>query len=220
MDVAIRALNWAIGLELVHGSTTLDRPRWQRAYAALYDTGVFTRGNLENNYEVTSNHFLSNVVGLWFLGAVFADLPAGQEWLAFARRSLEQEITVQVLPDGADYESSVPYHRLVAELFLGSARLGDFRGEPLSARYRDRVRDMAAFLVAVTRPDGLMPQAGDADDGRLHVLNTLRQDLSAGRTAPLRSGRRDVPRAGLERARRRTRGLGDCVVGARCACRR
>ena len=171
MDVAIRALNWAIGLELIHGSTALDQTFWQRAYAAVYDTGVFTRANLENNYEVTSNHFLSNVVGLWYLGAVFADLPAGQEWLAFARQSLEQEMTVQVLPDGADYESSVPYHRLVAELFLGSSRLADFRGEPLSASYRARVRDMVTFLAAVTRPDGLMPQAGDADDGRLHVMN-------------------------------------------------
>ena len=170
MDVAIRAVNWAIGFELVHRSTTLDRTFWQRAYSALYDTGVFTRDNLENTYEVTSNHFLSNVVGLWFLGAVFSDLPAGQEWLSFARAALEQEILVQVLPDGADYESSVPYHRLVTELFMGSLRLGEFRGEPLSAGYRARVHDMVDFLAAVTRPDGLMPQAGDADDGRLHVF--------------------------------------------------
>ena len=155
MDVAIRALNWAIGLELVHRSTTLDRVFWRRAYAALYDTGVFTRNNLENTYEVTSNHFLSNVVGLWFLGAAFADLPAGQEWLSFARQALEQEIQVQVLPDGADYESSVPYHRLVTELFMGSLRLAEFRGETLSVDYRARVRDMVAFLAALTRPDGL-----------------------------------------------------------------
>jgi len=171
MDVAIRALNWAIGFELVHGSATIDRQCWRRMYAALYDTGVFTRSNLENTYEVTSNHFLSNVVGLWFLGAVFADLPAGQEWLAFARASLEQEITVQILPDGADYESSVPYHRLVAELFLGSLRLGALMQQPLSSGYRDRVHDMVTFHASVTRPDGLMPQAGDADDGRLHVLS-------------------------------------------------
>src|SRR6185436_11905966 len=102
--------------------------------------------------------------------AVFADLPAGAEWSAFARASLEQEIDVQVLPDGADFESSIPYHRLVAELFLGSARLAEYQGAPLSAHYLSRVRDMAEYLAAVTRPDGLMPQVGDADDGRLHVL--------------------------------------------------
>jgi hypothetical protein len=80
---------------------------------------------------------------------------------------------VQVLPDGADFESSVPYHRLVAELFLGSSRLADYRGEPLSDHYRSRVRGMAAYLADVTRPDGFMPQSGDADDGRLHILGGL-----------------------------------------------
>lgn len=170
MDVALRAVSWAIGLDLVRGSQSLDETAWERAYRALFDHGVFIRENLENTYEVTSNHFLSNMVGLWFLGAVFADLPEGQAWAAFAREALETEIDVQVLPDGADFESSVPYHRLVTELFMGSARLADAIGSPLSAHYRSRVRDMVSYLAGVLRPDGLMPQVGDADDGRLHVL--------------------------------------------------
>lgn len=169
MDVGLRAVSWAIGLELVRDSR-LDAAFWARAYSALFDHGLFIRANLENTYEVTSNHFLSNVVGLWFLGAVFADLSTGRDWQTFAGTSLEQEIDVQVLPDGADFESSVPYHRLVAELFLGCLRLADHRGIPLSSHYRERVRDMVAYLAAVQRPDGLMPQVGDADDGRLHVF--------------------------------------------------
>jgi glycosyltransferase involved in cell wall biosynthesis/ubiquinone/menaquinone biosynthesis C-methylase UbiE len=171
MDVALRAVSWAIGLELTRTSSASSEAFRARAYAALYDHGVFIRNNLENTYEVTSNHFLSNIVGLLFLGAVFADLPDGAEWTAFARSALEHEMDVQVLPDGADYESSIPYHRLVTELFLGSARLADHRGEPMSPRYRERLREMVAYLAAVTRPDGLMPQVGDADDGRLHVLD-------------------------------------------------
>jgi len=78
---------------------------------------------------------------------------------------------VQVLPDGADYESSIPYHRLVTELFLGSSRLAEHQGEPMSNAYRSHLHGMVAFLAAVTRPDGLMPQVGDADDGRLHQFN-------------------------------------------------
>jgi hypothetical protein len=161
---------YAREIALVRQSPALAEAFWVRAYSALFDHGVFIRGNLENTYEVTSNHFLSNVVGLWFLASAFARLPAGEEWAAFARESLEREIDVQVLSDGADFESAVPYHRLVAELFLGCLRLADLNGAPLSAHYRQRTRDMVIYLAGVLRPDGLMPQVGDADDGRLHVF--------------------------------------------------
>jgi hypothetical protein len=171
MDVALRATSWILGLELVRASTALDDAFWNAALTALFEHGVFIRGNLENTYEVTSNHFLSNLVGLWFLGAVFATTDEGREWTAFARDALEREMTVQVLPDGADYESSIPYHRFVTELFLSCARLGDASGEPFSASYRARLRDMVSYLAAVLRPDGLLPQVGDADDGRAHVFS-------------------------------------------------
>ena len=171
MDVGLRVVSWAIGLELIRSSPALDDGFWTRAYEALFDHGVFIRNNLENKYEVTSNHFLSNLLGLMFLGAVFADLEQGAEWTSFSHAAVEREMEVQVLPDGADYESSIPYHRLVTELFLGAARLADHRGAPMSAAYRARLRDMVSYLAETTRPDGLMPQVGDADDGRLHVLD-------------------------------------------------
>jgi hypothetical protein len=171
MDVAIRAANWALGLELVRSCPELPSGFWHTAYEALFDHGVFIERNPENHFEVTSNHFLSNIVGLFYLAVVFGDLPEGQKWDRQCRTWLEQEMEVQVLADGADYESSVPYHRLVAELFLGAARLAAFTGRPLSSGFDQRLRSMIDFLAAVLRPDGLMPQVGDADDGRLHVLS-------------------------------------------------
>jgi hypothetical protein len=171
MDVALRAANWALALGLVRSCASLTPAFWAEAYEALFDHGVFIEGHLENNYEVTSNHFLSNVVGLFYLAAVFGDLPRGAAWDRQCRSWLVQEIAVQVLPDGADYESSVPYHRLVTELFLGAARVAEHGGEPLPKALLHRVQSMVAFLETVLRPDGLMPQCGDADDGRLHVLS-------------------------------------------------
>jgi hypothetical protein len=171
MDVALRAVSWAVGLELVRSCPALGLDFWRTAYEALFDHGAFIEGHLENTYEVTSNHFLSNVVGLFFLSAVFCDLPRGRTWDRRCRSWLIQELRIQVLPDGADYESSVPYHRFVTEMFLGSIRLADCAGEPLPESFTDEVQRMMAFLAAVLRPDGLMPQVGDADDGRLHVLS-------------------------------------------------
>jgi len=171
MDVGLRAANWCLALALVLDCKALDDGFWRRAYGALFAHGQFIRANLENTYEVTSNHFLSNVIGLHYLGAEFADLPSGQKWNEFAHKALETEIDVQVLPDGADFESAVPYHRLVTELFLGSARLAALQGQPLSAHYHEKLATMVDYVVAVMRPDGLMPVIGDADDGRLHIFS-------------------------------------------------
>jgi hypothetical protein len=171
MDIALRAANWSLGLELVRSSAALAPAFWHRAYDALFDHGTFIESHLENTYEVTSNHFLSNVVGLFFVAGVFDDLPRGRQWDGQCRAWLLQEMQVQVLPDGADYESSVPYHRLVAELFLGAARLAEHKRVPLPPEFMQRLRSMFEFLEAVLRPDGLMPQIGDADDGRLHIMS-------------------------------------------------
>jgi hypothetical protein len=171
MDVALRAANWAIGLELVRSCSALTHGFWQQAYQALFDHGTFIETHLENTYGVTSNHFLSNVVGLFFLAAVFDDLPRGRMWDRQCREWLVEEVTTQVLPDGSDFESSVPYHRLVTELFLAATRLADYAGAPLPPTMRCRLRNMVDFLAAVQRPDGLMPQVGDADDGRGHILS-------------------------------------------------
>ena len=172
MDVAIRAANWTLALALVRACEAIDATRWMNAYRVLFDHGVFIENNLENTYEVTSNHFLSNIVGLQFLAAAFAELPSGSRWRTQTREWLEQEMRAQVLDDGADYESSIPYHRLVTELFLSAGHLAAFRGEPLSDRYTSRLRAMCDYLAAVLRPDGLMPQVGDADDGRLHIFSS------------------------------------------------
>jgi hypothetical protein len=175
MDVGLRAVNWAIGLALVKACDAMPEVRWQAAYGALFEHGRFIYANLENTYEVTSNHFLSNVIGLHFIAAEFSETASGQTWDAFARKALETEIDVQVLSDGADFESSVPYHRLVTELFLGSYRLAGLQGRPLSHHYAERLADMIDYVVGVLRPDGLMPQLGDADDGRLHIFTDQAQ---------------------------------------------
>lgn len=169
MDVALGAANWCFAFALIKSCAAIPLASWERLYRHLHDTARFVLQNLENKYEVTSNHFLSNVVGLHVLASEFSDLGQASSWDAFARDALEREIVVQILPDGADYESSVPYHRLVSELFLGSCRLADVQGKPLSTGYSETLEKMLTFLEATLRPDGRMPVVGDADDGRLLV---------------------------------------------------
>ena len=169
MDVALRAANWAVALDLIGGCADLDPAQLFAAYSSLFDHGGFIRANLENTYEITSNHYLSNVVGLHFVAATLQGTRAAQDWMKFAATAVQKEIDIQVLPDGADFESSIPYHRLVVELFLGSFRLAQHLDQPFSLHFKRRLEDMVEYLVGVLLPSGEMPILGDADDGRLMI---------------------------------------------------
>ena len=169
MDVALRGANWAIALDLIGGCSALDPAELFAAYGSLFDHGRFIRANLENTYEITSNHFLSNVVGLHFIAAALPETATAVDWMKFAAAAVQKEIDVQVLPDGADFESSIPYHRLVIELFLGSFRLAQHLNQPFSEHFKRRLEDMVEYLIGVLLPSGEMPTLGDADDGRLMV---------------------------------------------------
>ena len=169
MDVGLRAASWAIALDLINDCRDLDRDALYAAYAALYDHGEFIRANLENISETTSNHYLSNVVGLFYVGAMFRDLAAGRSWLRFASKCVEHEIAVQVLPDGADFESSIPYHRLVIELFLAGYRLSQHIGRPFGPKFHNAFVGMIEYMTGVLTPRGEMPCLGDADDGRFMI---------------------------------------------------
>lgn len=172
MDIAIRAVNWIITLEIIRVELKEFSEKLFRQITLiieyLWKHGHFIFSNLENKYEVTSNHFLSNVLGLLYLGFLFEETEAGKQWLEFAIDSLEREIKIQVLPDGMNFESSIPYHRFVTELFLSGAVICSRGNKPLSYEYNYKLKKMLEFCLHVTRPDGLSPQVGDSDNGRLH----------------------------------------------------
>jgi uncharacterized heparinase superfamily protein len=169
MDVAIRAANWVAMLALVADSAS-DELWFEPALASLLLHGRFIRTHLEWA-PVRGNHYLSDVVGLLCVAAVFDDGPEGRAWARWAARELVEELRHQVLEDGCDHEASIPYHRLVTELFIcGLAAAEALVPDAASEVDRERVDRMLQFVRDYTRPDGLAPQVGDADDGRFLPL--------------------------------------------------
>ena len=169
MDVAIRAANWVAALAIcAEGASGL--PWFDRALGSLLLHGRFIAAHPEYG-EVRGNHYLSDVVGLLVVAALFAGGEEGRGWLRWGAEELEAEMLHQVHPDGIDHEASVPYHRLVAELFAaGGGVVGALVPERPSAGFEERLAAMADFTADYTRPDGLAPQIGDADDGRFLPL--------------------------------------------------
>lgn len=166
MEAAIRSCNWIAGYYFFCESRSLTNDFWLKFFKSLYVHGRFIENNLEYS-TLTSNHFLSNVVGLLFLGIVFSRERFGKRWLHFALKSLPEEMERQVYPDGVDYEKSTSYHRLVLELFYTPAILCHRNNIRLPKAFLDRLEKMFDYMQYYTRPDGSLPLFGDADDGRL-----------------------------------------------------
>lgn len=176
MDVAIRAVNWIFGFYFFAGANEIPDEFCMRFLKSLFLHGRFIRGNLEIGYDdqdkkITSNHYLSDIVGLIFLGLFFKDTKEGKEWLELGVKELISEMEFQVYPDGADFESSIPYHRLISELFSISAILCKINGIELPQKFWERLKKMLDFIMYYTKPDGKAPQIGDNDNGRLWILS-------------------------------------------------
>ncbi|MEK4176623.1 alginate lyase family protein [Aeribacillus sp. FSL K6-1305] len=179
MDVAIRAVNWIAAYFFFKDSPSIDKNFWTQFHKSLYLHGRFIIKNLENKGPHTGNHYLSNIVGLVWLGLYFGSFIVNdrnksnnpKKWLDYGLSELEKEMFVQNNPDGTNYEASTSYHRLVTELFLKTTVLCNKNNIRFSKDYMDRLEKMCEFIMNITKPNGLAPIIGDADDGRLLILS-------------------------------------------------
>jgi len=172
MEVAIRAVNWLWAIGLVADSSEISEEFLINFLAGLLSHGRYLMANLEIRTDgITTNHFLANVVGLLYLSLCLPEFSDAAKWRAFAVHALVEEMQRQVLPDGVHYESSTSYHRLVTEMFLSVAVLCRNHKIDFPSAFWNRLAMMVGFVQAYTKPNGLAPQIGDEDDGRLHVLS-------------------------------------------------
>jgi len=167
MEAGIRAVNIIAALEMFRGSPNVSDQAIEMILKMLLAHGRFIRANLEFSYRTTSNHYLSNLIGLFAIGTTAPELREARGWRNYSAPRLMKEMNRQVLADGVDYEGSIGYHRFVLEifsLFLALCREGTF--DPGTA-FGERLAAMFEFVGCYLKPDGAAPMIGDSDDGRL-----------------------------------------------------
>ncbi|MCX5714233.1 MAG: alginate lyase family protein, partial [Candidatus Omnitrophica bacterium] len=183
MDVAIRACNWITGYHIFKHSSLVKEEFLGKFLMSMRQHGRHIMANLEYSPFVTSNHYLSDIAGLIFIGVSFPQFEESKRWKKFAVKELIKEMDKQVYEDGCDFEASTCYHRLSLELFffavlaVARAHSGFNGGNYLEAaqtvfgrqfmRKLFKMFDATSYLL---KPNGRMPQIGDNDSGRLFTL--------------------------------------------------
>lgn len=172
MDVALRAISmiW-LAQACKNSDAWRDTAFQERLIKSLILHGRFIDGNLEYA-DINGNHLTADLAGLSVIGIALGGRGIAAKWVEKSWRLLCDEFPMQVPDDGVCREGSLPYHRLVAELFLLPALARRNVGLPVGDDYILRLRRMAGFTQAATQPDGYVPVWGDADDGRALPLGT------------------------------------------------
>jgi hypothetical protein len=173
MEVALRAINLLAAFELFLRSPQMNEAELVELLRMFDQHGAHIRRNLEFSRIATSNHYLTDVTGLLWLGVMLPELDEAGGWREFGLRELLNEMDKQVLADGADYEASTAYHRLTLDLFLYSFVLCNLNGIDIDEKYWKKLRAMVNYVRAYLRPDGSAPLIGDSDSGQ--VLPIIRR---------------------------------------------
>ena len=174
MEVALRAMNLLTAFSLFRRSPSLNEDRLQALLTMFDQHGAHIRRNLEFSHVATSNHYLSDVAGLLWLGIMLPELSPARGWRAWALPEMLREMDKQILAEGADYEASTGYHCFVLELFLYSFLLCRVNDIPIADKYWRKLQAMFGYLRCILRPDGLTPLVGDTDGSQ--VLATPKQN--------------------------------------------
>ena len=125
-------------------------------------------GYLMTVYRSKSNWGLMEAEGLAFIALSFPEFKDSEKWLTEAIRRLNNEIDLQVYPDGHQRELAMGYHLGCIEWFIRTYDLARMNGrtDAFPASYEQKVQKMCEVPMKLCHPDGTNQQFGDAWAGK------------------------------------------------------
>lgn len=172
MEVAIRAINWIVAVNLFGKLFFKDIKFQKRIISSLIQHVEYISLFPEiDNHGHTTNHTTADYTGLLFLATALQGHPKSEKWLTQSLEGLEKCIRHQTYEDGVNIEGSIPYHRLVLEMFAYSAIVARANNINFSQKYYELLFKMFEYAAAYMDHNGNAPQVGDNDSGRILVLH-------------------------------------------------
>jgi len=173
MEASMRGVTLALGAQMLAADPATTAAQVEPWLRMALQHGEFVARTVEWT-DVNNNHYIANLAALVVLGTMleFVYAPA-RRWRRFGERRLWQELPVEFLADGVNYEMATGYHRLVTELcliaVLAAQRAG--RAGLIPTIVRRRLADAVRYTAAYTRPDGWAPAVGDNDSARVLMFD-------------------------------------------------
>ncbi len=118
-------------------------------------------------YRTGSNWGLMEAEGMAFIAITFPEFKHAEKWREEAFRRLNNEISIQVYPDGHQRELAIGYHTGCISWFLRTYELAKMNGieDAFSNFYLERIEKMCEVPMKLCLPNGTNVQFGDAWEG-------------------------------------------------------
>jgi len=115
-------------------------------------------------FNVSPNWGLMESNGLAHMGILFPEFRNAADWTTEAMSRLEEQIRMQVLPDGMQVERASGYHLVSTFCFLQILDLAERNGVRVSDTYRRIAERMVEFVMRIMKPHGVYPMFKDGDE--------------------------------------------------------
>jgi Heparinase II/III N-terminus/Heparinase II/III-like protein len=135
-------------------------------------------------YTFATNHGVMQNLALWQICVAFPSLPRVDEYKRLAFTRLKDQIAFYVGPDGVVLEHSAEYHEFGVLLLGMVLRYATFLNLDVPPEWVSKYEAAKKFYAEIRRPDGSMPQFGDAA-GRRFVAVLVGQPDQHNRIGPL-----------------------------------
>lgn len=164
IETGIRGYNWTGLFFRFIKSEHLDEETLVYFLNSLYEHAEF----LMTVYRSNSNWGLMEAEGMAFIAITFPEFMNAEKWRTEAFRRLNNEISIQVYPDGHQRELAMGYHLGCINWFYRTYELAKMNGleHAFPESYLEMIEKMCEVPMKICLPDGTNVQFGDAWRGQ------------------------------------------------------
>lgn len=163
LEVAVRSLSWIWTYALLGNSTRIDERTRERVLGSLEQHGRYIETHL-SHYFSPYNHLVGETAALYVLGATLPFMKRAKTWEEKGWRLLDALLPTQFHEDGGCVEQATSYHHFTLGFYLQAVLLRRACGGYVSDASWRRLERAFEFAMHLTRPDGMIPMIGDADE--------------------------------------------------------
>jgi heparan-sulfate lyase len=160
IEAGIRGHNWT-GLY----QRFIDSPHFTPEVLVAFLNSLFDHADyLMTKYTTRSNWGLMEAEGMAFIAITFPEFKDAEKWKTEAFRRLNNEINIQVYPDGHQRELAMGYHLGCINWFMRTYELAKMNGvnNAFPQSYHKMIELMCEVPMKLCHPDGTNAQFGDA----------------------------------------------------------